>query len=87
MTRRAIGVMLAAVPLIATAGCVRTITTVATAPVKATGKVIDWSTTSPSERDRAYARKMRKQAERCKKHPDAAECAQNGYAQQPQSQR
>ncbi len=84
MTRRAMTIILAALPLIATAGCVRTITSVATAPVKATGKVVDWSTTSPSERDRAYARKMRKQAERCHKHPDAPECAQNGYAQQPQ---
>ncbi|MCW6532094.1 adenylyl-sulfate kinase [Sphingomonas sp. MMSM20] len=84
MTRRAITIILAALPLIATAGCVRTIASVATAPVKATGKVVDWSTTSPSERDRAYARKMRKQAERCHKHPDAPECAQNGYAQQPQ---
>ncbi|MCW6535828.1 hypothetical protein NEE01_13675 [Sphingomonas sp. MMSM24] len=84
MTRRAMTIILAALPLIATVGCVRTITSVATAPVKATGKVVDWSTTSPSERDRAYARKMRKQAERCHKHPDAPECAQNGYAQQPQ---
>jgi len=83
MTWRGIVMVLAALPLIATTGCVRTITSVATAPVKATGKVVDWSTTSPSERDRAYARKMRKREERCRKHPEAAECAQDGYAQEP----
>jgi len=70
--------MLAMAALVMTAGCVRTVTSVATAPVKAAGKVVDWSTTSPSESDRKYARKMRKREERCRKHPDAAECAQ-GY--------
>lgn len=80
---RALRVMLAALPLIAAAGCVRTVASVVTAPVKATGKVVDWSTTSPSERDRKYAREMRKRDERCRKHPDAAECAQGGSTQQP----
>lgn len=55
---------------------------VATLPVKAGAKAVDWTTTSPSEADRSYARKMRKQQERedrarrdaakaCRKHPDA----------------
>lgn len=37
---------------------------VASAPVKATGKVADWATTSQSESDRNYGRKMRRQEER-----------------------
>lgn len=83
MMRRVAGMALAAAVLTATAGCVRTVTTVATAPVKAAGKVVDWSTTSPSEADRKYARKMRKREEYCRKHPDAPECGQGGYAGPP----
>jgi hypothetical protein len=69
--------MLAATALLplATGGClVRTAADVAMVPVKATGKVVDWSTTSPREADRNYAHKMRKQEKRCQKHPD--ECPQ-----------
>lgn len=71
-------------------GCVaKTAWGVATAPVKATGQVVDWTTTSQDEADRAYGRKMRdKEAregrerkeweKRCKKDP--AGCgAYNGY--------
>lgn len=69
--------------LVGTAGCVRTVASVVTAPVRATGKVIDWNTTSPSERDRKYTREMRKREERCRKHPD--ECpADSGYRAPPQ---
>lgn len=64
-----------------TSGCVaKTVWGVATAPVKATSQVVDWTTTSQDEADRAYGRKMRdKEAregaarkeweKRCKKDP------------------
>ncbi|WEK43788.1 MAG: hypothetical protein P0Y64_02865 [Candidatus Sphingomonas colombiensis] len=81
--RRGVTALLALGVLIGTAGCVRTVATVVTAPVRVTGKVIDWSTTSPSERDRKYTREMRKREERCRKHPDREECAQGGYAEAP----
>jgi hypothetical protein len=70
-------------------GCVRTVTGVVTAPVKVAGKAVDWSTTSQSEADRNYGRKMRKQearegkerkkaAEACKR--DQSACSQyDGY--------
>ncbi|MHA3840924.1 hypothetical protein ACX0GZ_06875 [Sphingomonas aestuarii] len=48
-------------PLLA-GGCIaRTAFDVVTLPVKATGQVIDWTTTSQEEADRNYGRKMRKQ--------------------------
>ncbi|MBB3346635.1 MULTISPECIES: hypothetical protein [unclassified Sphingomonas] len=83
-------VMMAAVPLLATGGCVRTAWNVATLPVKAVGKGADVMTTSPKERDEKYVRQQRKQAERdekerrerekaCRKHPDRCEAAP-GYA-------
>ncbi len=89
--RRSI-LLLALLPL-ATGGCVaKAAWDVATLPVKATGKVVDWTTTSQSEADRNYGKKMRKQeeregrerkdaAKRCKHHPDdAAACgAYDGY--------
>jgi hypothetical protein len=47
-------------PLLA-GGCIaRTAFDVVTLPVKATGQVIDWTTTSQEEADRNYGRKMRK---------------------------
>ena len=70
----------AALPLL-TGGCLaKTAVDVVTLPVKATGKAVDWTTTSQSEADRNYGRKMRKQearegrerkkaAEACKKDP------------------
>lgn len=92
MRRSMTAIMLALVP-IANGGCVaRTAWDVATLPVKATGKVVDWTTTSQSEADRNYGRKMRKQEERegrerkaaakqCQKHPDDRDAcgAYNGY--------
>ncbi len=74
-------VVIAAVPLLATAGCVRTAWNVATLPVKAVGKGADMMTTSAKERDEKYVRQQRKQAERdekerrerektCRRHPD-----------------
>ena len=57
-----------------TGGCVaRTAVTVVTFPVKATSKVVDWTTTSPSEADRNAARKGRKAREKAMK-----ECRKQG---------
>jgi hypothetical protein len=56
--------VLAAVPLLATGGCVRTAWNVATMPVRAVGKAADLATTSPRERDEKYVRQQRKKAER-----------------------
>ncbi len=45
-----------------TGGCIaKTAFDVVTLPVKATGQVVDWTTTSQEEADRNYGRKMRKQ--------------------------
>ena len=71
-----------ALPLLS-GGCVaRTAWNVATAPVKAAGQVVDWTTTSQDEADRNYGRKMRKKEvregrerreyeRRCRKDPEA----------------
>ncbi|WP_242140407.1 MULTISPECIES: hypothetical protein [unclassified Sphingomonas] len=53
----------AMLPLLA-GGCIRTAASVVTFPVRAVGKTVDWTTTSQSESDRNYGRKMRKQEER-----------------------
>jgi hypothetical protein len=56
--------LIVSLPLL-TGGCIaQTAWDVATLPVKATGKAIDWTTTSQSEADRNYGKKMRKQEER-----------------------
>ena len=50
---------------LALGGCVvHTAYTVATLPVRAGSKVVDWSTTSRSEADRNLGRKVRKQRKR-----------------------
>jgi len=74
----------ALLPMLA-GGCVaRTAVTVVTLPVKATSKVVDWTTTSPSESDRNAARKARKARERaykdCRKRggPDCAQYKGDG---------
>ena len=55
---------IAALPL-ATGGCVaKTAFDVVTLPVKATSKVVDWTTTSQSESDRNYGKRMREAEER-----------------------
>ena len=86
-------VLLAAAPLLS--GCIaKTAWDVATLPVKATGQVVDWTTTSQEEADRNYGRKMRKKEaqegrerraweKRCRKDRDA--CGRyDGYrAEQP----
>ncbi|MCP1468724.1 hypothetical protein J3E64_000391 [Sphingobium sp. OAS761] len=50
--------------LLALPGCVRTVASVVTAPVRAGSQVADWATTSQDEADRNYGRKMRKQEAR-----------------------
>ena len=54
--------VLAVAPL--TGGCASTVWNVATAPVRAGAQVVDWTTTSQSEADRNYGRKMRKKEAR-----------------------
>lgn len=58
--RRAIAALL---PLVA-GGCVSTAASVVKAPFQVAGKAVDWTTTSQSESDRNYGRKMRKAEER-----------------------
>ncbi|AOH82998.1 hypothetical protein AWL63_02380 [Sphingomonas panacis] len=67
--------ILATLPLFA-GGCVSTVAHVVTAPVRITSKAVDWTTTSQSESDRNYGRKMRKQEARegRERRKAAAEC-------------
>lgn len=71
-------------PLLAGGCVVKTAANVVTLPVKAGAKAVDWTTTSQSESDRNYGRKMRKQEERegreqrkrdkeCRAHPERCE--------------
>lgn len=71
--------IVALLPLV-TGGCLSTVGSIVTAPVKVAGKAVDWTTTSQSEADRNYGKKMRKAEERegrerrawekaCKKDP------------------
>jgi hypothetical protein len=52
-------------------GCVRTAGKIVTAPIKATGKAVDWTTTSGDEADRNRGRRLR---EKCKDRYDAYYC-------------
>ena len=62
-----------------TSGCVRTVAGLVTAPVRVAGKAVDWTTTSQSEADRNYGRKMRKQEARegRERRKAARECRQD----------
>jgi hypothetical protein len=73
-------------------GCLaKTAVGVATLPVKAGSKAVDWTTTSQSEADRNYGRKMRKEEakegrerrkweKKCHDTPDAPDCqSYQGY--------
>ena len=72
-------------------GCVaKTVWDVATLPVKAGSKAVDMATTSQSEADRNYGKKMRRAEERegrerrahdeeCRKHPDRPCPPYSGY--------
>ena len=76
---------------LASAGCVSTAVGVVKAPFQVAGKAVDWTTTSQSEADRNYGRKMRRAeeregrerrdwAKRCDGHPDRDGCdAYRGY--------
>ena len=46
------------------AGCVRTVGSIVTAPVKVVSQGADWATTSQDEADRNRGREIRKQEER-----------------------
>jgi hypothetical protein len=68
-------------------GCVRTVASVATAPFKAAGQVVDWTTTSQDEADRNYGRKMRKAEAREGKERKAWAKKCRGREDEPQCQR
>lgn len=61
MNRPALLLAIAAVPMLS--GCVRTVASVVTAPVRVAGKAVDWTTTSQSESDEKRGRQLRKQEE------------------------
>lgn len=77
--------MAAPLLLVALPGCVRTVASVVTAPVRAGSQVVDWTTTSQDEADRNYGRKMRKQEAREGKERKKADkqrreqCRRAGY--------
>lgn len=59
--------LLLLVPLALLSGCLSTVGTVVTAPVKVAAKAVDWTTTSQSEADRNRGKKIRKAEERARK--------------------
>ena len=79
-------IVIAAILLpLAAGGCVSTATSIVKAPFQVAGKAVDWTTTSQSEADRNYGKKMRKQEERegrerrawakkCRGHEGEPEC-------------
>ena len=83
--------IIAALAPVALGGCVSTATSIVKAPFQVAGKAVDWSTTSQSEADRNYGRKMRQAearegkerrawAKRCDNHPDRDGCdAYHGF--------
>jgi len=69
-------------------GCLaRTAVDVVTLPVKAGSKAVDWSTTSQSEADRNYGRKMRKQEEKEGRERKKADEAARKQAEKDAQQR
>lgn len=88
---RILPILAAALPLL-TGGCLaKTAYNVATAPIKAGGQIVDWTTTSQDEADRNYGRKMRKKEaeegrerrkweKNCRDNPELDGCQQySGY--------
>lgn len=57
----------AAMMLMLLSGCVSTAKTVVTAPFKAAGQIVDWSTTSEEEADRNRGKALRKRDEQLAK--------------------
>lgn len=53
----------AAASLVTLTGCVRTVASVVTAPVRVASKAVDWTTTSQSEADEKRGRELRKREE------------------------
>ncbi len=83
--RKSVVMFAACLPLLS-GGCIaKTAFDVVTLPVKATGQVIDWTTTSQDESDRNYGRKMREQEARegkARKKADKErrkQCREAGY--------
>lgn len=89
---RKVLIVTATVLSVSLGGCIaKTAADVATLPVKAGSKAVDWTTTSQSEADRNYGRKMRKQEakegrerrkweKKCHDKPDAPDCqSYQGY--------
>lgn len=64
MTRSLLRPLVLAISTIALSGCVRTVGTIVTAPVRAASWTVDKATTSQSEADRNRGRKMRKEDEK-----------------------
>jgi hypothetical protein len=62
--------LVALLPLLAGGCLVKTAANVATMPVKAGAKAVDWTTTSQDEADRNRGREMRKREKECRKHPE-----------------
>jgi len=56
-----------AMPALLLGGCVSTVASVVTAPVRVAAKGVDWATTSQSEADRNRGRKLRKAEDRARK--------------------
>ncbi|RIA37203.1 hypothetical protein DFR49_3080 [Hephaestia caeni] len=88
--RKILIVPVALLPLLAGGCLVKTAANVVTAPVRAGGQVVDWTTTSQDEADRNYGREMRKQEAKegrerkqrekeCRKHPDSCQGQYDGY--------
>lgn len=61
MIQRYLTLALVSLPLLS--GCVSTVASVVTAPVRVAGKAVDWTTTSQSEADEKRGRQVRKQEE------------------------
>ncbi|MBA3896763.1 MAG: hypothetical protein H0X36_06445 [Sphingomonadaceae bacterium] len=59
--------MLILLPILISAGCVRTVASAVTAPVKIVGHAADWATTSQDEADRNRGRALRKAEEHARK--------------------
>ena len=54
-------------PVLLLGGCISTVATVVTAPVRVAAKAADWATTSQSEADRNRGRAIRKAEEKARK--------------------
>jgi hypothetical protein len=93
---RAVQLALAAIAGLTLAGCVSTVASVVTAPVRVAGKAVDMATTSQSEADEKRGRNLRKHEEQygkldrdyqrhsrqCERGDDeACEAARTDYAQ------